>query len=141
MSDPDPIMTLAARYVALWNEPDPAERAALVRALWAPGGVQVLVHPPQAIREAAANLAFPEPPLEVRGHDALEARVRRAHEMFVAPGEHVFAVAGTFPLLERVTGVRWSMVSTRTGEAVGGGLDVLALGEDGRIRTDHQFIG
>ena len=28
------------------------------------------------------------------------------------------------------------------GETAGGGLDVLALGrEDGRIRTDYQFIG
>jgi hypothetical protein len=33
------------------------------------------------------------------------------------------------------------MVTTGTREAVGGGVDVLALDADGRIRTDHQFIG
>jgi hypothetical protein len=33
------------------------------------------------------------------------------------------------------------MVSVRTGEAVGGGLDVLALDGDGRVLSDHQFIG
>jgi hypothetical protein len=41
--------------------------------------------------------------------------VSRGHEMFIAPGEYVFEA--------------------------GGGLDVLALGSDGRIRTDYQFIG
>ncbi|QFY13500.1 hypothetical protein GBF35_49260 [Nonomuraea phyllanthi] len=132
----------ADRYVAQWNEPDPATRTALVRELWAPDGVQVLVDPPQAIREAAADLAFPVPPLEVRGHDALDARVARAYEMFVAPGEHVFEVAGEASLLlQNVVAIRWSMVSTRTREAVGGGLDILALDGDGRVRTDHQFIG
>lgn len=132
----------ADRYVAQWNEPDPATRTALVRELWAPDGVQVLVDPPQEIREAAADLAFPAPPLEVRGHDALDARVARAYEMFVAPGEHVFEAAGEASLLlPNVVAVRWSMVSTRTWEAVGGGLDILALDGDGRVRTDHQFIG
>ena len=33
------------------------------------------------------------------------------------------------------------MMSTSTGQAVGGGLDILALDSDGRILTDHQFIG
>ncbi|MCK2222043.1 hypothetical protein MF672_050795 (plasmid) [Actinomadura sp. ATCC 31491] len=141
MSETMKIQEWAGRYVAQWNEPDPDRRAALVRELWAGDGVQVLVDPPQAIREAAAGLAFPAPPLEVRGHEALEARVRRAYEMFVAPGEHVFAAAGeAFALLPGLVALRWSMVSARTGERAGGGLDVLALDADGRIRTDHQFI-
>ncbi|AQZ69074.1 hypothetical protein BKM31_53215 [[Actinomadura] parvosata subsp. kistnae] len=142
MSNTFDVKQWADRYVAQWNEPDPATRGALVRDLWASDAVHVLIDPPEAIRDAAAAIAFPAPPLEVRGHDALEARVRRAYEMFVAPGEHVFEAAGeAVLLLPRVVGVRWSMVSTRTGEAVGGGLDVLALDEDDRIRTDHQFIG
>jgi hypothetical protein len=33
------------------------------------------------------------------------------------------------------------MVTTSGGETVGGGLDVLALDDDGRIRTDHQYVG
>lgn len=133
---------LADRYVALWNEPDPATRSALIRELWAPDGNQVLVDPPEAIRDAAAALAFPVPPLEVHGYDALEARVTRAYEMFVEPGEHVFEAAGEpFVLLSNVIGFRWSMVSTATREVVGGGLDVVALDGEGRIRTDHQFIG
>ncbi|MET7334724.1 hypothetical protein [Nonomuraea sp. NPDC005650] len=142
MSNPLDIKQWADRYVAQWNEPDPAARAALIREVWAFDGVQVLVDPPQEIREAAAGLAFPVPQLEVRGHDALNARVTRAYEMFVASGEHAFERAEEASLLlPNVLGVRWSMVSTRTGQTVGGGLDILTLDGDGRIRTDHQFIG
>lgn len=133
---------LTDRYVAQWNEPDPAARTALIRELWAPDGVQVLVDPPQEVREAAQRLAFSVPPLEVRGHDALDARVTRAYEMFVASGGHSFQAAGTASLLlTNVVGIRWSMVSAETGQVVGVGLDIVALGDDGRIRTDHQFIG
>jgi hypothetical protein len=130
------------RYVAQWNEPDPEARAALISELWAPDGVQVLVDPPREIREVAAGLAFPVPSLEVRGHVALNARVTRAYEMFVASGEHTFEAAEeASALLPSVLSIRWSMVSAGTGQVVGGGLDILALDSDGRIRTDHQYIG
>jgi hypothetical protein len=33
------------------------------------------------------------------------------------------------------------MESRTDGEPAGSGLDVLAIGRDGRIRTDYQFIG
>jgi hypothetical protein len=133
---------VADGYLAQWNEPDPAARRKLVRELWAEDALHVLVNPPQGVRDAAANLAVPAPPLEVRGFDALDARVARAYEMFVAPGEHHFVLDGDpVVLAPRVIGVRWSMVTTASGEAVGGGLDVLALDDDGRIRTDHQYVG
>ncbi|MDL4814497.1 hypothetical protein [Actinomadura opuntiae] len=130
------------RYIAQWNESDPETRRVLIKELWTPDGVQVLVNPPQEIRDAARNLAFPIPPLEVRGHDALNGRISRAYDMFVAPGEHVFKAAGEATyLLPNVLALRWSMASVDTGEAVGGGLDVITLDDEGRIRTDHQFIG
>jgi hypothetical protein len=66
----------------------------------------------------------------------------RGHEMFIAPGEYVFEAGGVATrLLGNVVSLTWTMVSRRDGETAGGGLDVLALGSDGRIRTDHQFIG
>ena len=133
--------TVTNRYVALWNEPDATARRKRIDELWAPDAVHVLVNPPEGVRAAAAELAVPAPALEVRGLDALEARVGRAYEMFVGAGEHHFAAAGEpVPLTPRVIGVRWSMVATRTGETVGSGLDVLAVGDDGRIRSDHQFV-
>jgi hypothetical protein len=141
MSELD-VQAVADGYVAQWNEPDPAARHKRVRELWADDALHVLVNPPQAVRDAAANLAVPAPSLEVRGFDALEARVARAYEMFVAAGEHHFVADGDAVLLKpRVIGVRWSMVTATGGETVGGGLDVLALDDDGRIRTDHQYVG
>ncbi|MGI5418305.1 hypothetical protein [Actinomadura luteofluorescens] len=134
------VKQLADRYLAQWNEPDPAARSALIREVWAPDAVHVLVDPPQEIRDAAAALAVPAPPLEVHGHAALEARVGRAYEMFVASGEHVFTAGEPTVLLPNVIAVRWSMVTTGGREAVGGGVDVLSLDPSGRILTDRQFI-
>jgi hypothetical protein len=87
MNDPQEV---AERYAALWNEPDPSRRREGVRALWTPNGAQVLVDPPQETRAAADQLRFRKPSFEVHGHVALEARVTRAYEMFIAPGEFVF---------------------------------------------------
>lgn len=135
------INELADRYLAMWNEPDPEPRRKLVRELWAEDGAQILVDPPEDMRNAATRLNFPIPPLEVRGHVALERRVERAYEMFVGPGEHRFVQRGEATLLlKQVVACTWSMV-TQDGTVVGGGMDVLALDEDGRIRTDHQHIG
>lgn len=57
-------------------------------------GAQLLVDPPHAIRDAATELAFPVPRLEVRGHDEIDRRVTRAYEMFIEPGEYAFAATG-----------------------------------------------
>jgi hypothetical protein len=81
---------LVDRYISLWNDPDPAVRRKLIHEVWRPDGAEVLVDPPQEIREAAKNLEFPIPTLDVHGYDALEARVTRAYDMFIAPGEYVF---------------------------------------------------
>lgn len=117
-------------------------RRKLIREVWAPDGGQVLVDPPEEIRNAADQLQFPAPPLEVHGYDALEARVTRAYDMFIAPGEHTFRPSGdVLRLRNHVVGVTWEMVAIATGEVVGGGFDVFHLGPDGRIRTDYQFIG
>lgn len=136
------VRAVAESYVAQWNEPDPETRRERVGELWADDAQHVLVNPPQEVRDVAAKLAVPAPSLEVRGIDALEARVGRAYEMFVAAGEYHFETDGEPVLLTpRVVGLRWAMVANAGGEAVGGGLDVLALDDDGRIRTDHQYVG
>jgi hypothetical protein len=129
------------RYVALWNEPDAEIRRHAIRELWAPDGAQVLVDPPEEVRDAADRLAFPMPTLEVHGYDALEARVTRAHEMFIAPGEYVFELgASASRLLDNVVSLNWTLASRIDGEKAGGGLNVLALGGDGRIRIDYVFV-
>jgi hypothetical protein len=132
---------LADRYLSLWNEPDPARRRECIAELWAPGGGQVLADPPQEVRAAADYHQFPVPPMAVHGHDALDARVTRAYELFVAPGEYRFAAAAEpVRLLDHVIGLPWTMVSTADGSTAGGGVNVLHLAEDGRIATDYLFV-
>jgi hypothetical protein len=132
---------LNERFVAMWNEPDATSRRTMIRDLWARDGVQILADPPEASRAQAADLGFAPPSFEVHGHDAIEVRVARAHEMFVGTGEFRFQAA--HPADELMPGVvvfRWEMVATADGSHAGGGLDVLDLDSDGRIRRDYQFI-
>ncbi|MEV0437229.1 hypothetical protein [Nocardia sp. NPDC050413] len=137
MSDND----IATRYVALWNEADPTTRRKMIEDLFTVDGAQYLVDPPAEARTAAAELAIPAPPLAVHGYDALERRVTRAYDMFLADGESVFAAAGPAVELPAGTvGVAWTMNRRDHGTAQGGGFDLLALDADGRIVTDHQFI-
>lgn len=132
---------IATRYVALWNEAEPVARRARIEELFTVDGMQVLVDPPAEARKAAADLAIPAPPLGVYGHDALDRRVTRAYEMFLASGEYVFAAAGpAVELPANTVGVAWTMNRRDDGTPQGGGFDLLALDADGRIVSDHQFI-
>lgn len=134
---------LVRRYVALWNEPDPAARRAAIRQVWAPGGGQ-RTSPPEAVVVAARTVGFPPPPLAVRGYHELDARVDRAHEEFVADGKYLFRpAAGSVRRLGDVVTMRWEMVPASDpdgDEVAGAGLDFLTLDTDGRILMDHQFV-
>lgn len=132
---------LLDRYVAQWNEGDPERRTRLVRQVWAVDGMQVLVNPPQEIRETAAHYGIAHPLLEVRGRDAFDARVRRAYELFVAPGRYTFEL-GDEPVRQAGAAVTftWVMRDRADGSVAGTGFDVLTFDTDGRIRTDHQFV-
>lgn len=95
------LVDFTRRWVVLWTEADPQARSRQVVELWAPAGAQVLVDPPQAMRDAATELAFPVPRLEVRGHDEIERRVAQAYALFVEPGEYTFQAAGRDAVLDR----------------------------------------
>lgn len=136
----DALTDLGHRYVAVWNEPDPAVRHELVRDLWAPGGGQILADPPDDVRTAIERLRFTMPTVAVHGHDALEVRIARAYEMFVAAGEFRFAPSGATRLLANVVAVTWELVSTADGSCTSRGVNVLDLDAEGRIRADHLFI-
>jgi hypothetical protein len=130
---------LTDRYAAVWGEPDPQRRRAAIRDLWSPDAVHVL-QPPQEIREAAARLGFDEFVLEARGYDALESRVTRSYEEFIAPGTFEFRSRGDADRLGDVVKFHWEMVARAGGDVAGVGLEVLLLGADGRIVGDYQFI-
>jgi hypothetical protein len=134
--DPD---DFAARYLALWHEPDTAARRAAIRELWTDDGGQ-LVEPPEAVREVAKAAGFPPPPLAVHGYDELEARVTHAYEQFIAPGQYRFQAAGRPARLEAVFTVHWEMVPLGGGNIAASGYDVFLLTPDNRIQTSYQFI-
>lgn len=136
MSDPK---ALVERYVALWMEPDPEVRRKTIRELWAPDGAHML-EPPKEVRDAARALGFHAPALEARGYEALEARVARAHEEFVAPGRFVFRSRNDASRLRDIVKFRWEMVPTGGGAVAGVGLEILVLDREGRVQVDYQFI-
>ncbi|MGZ6616597.1 MAG: hypothetical protein ACXVFQ_19505 [Solirubrobacteraceae bacterium] len=136
MFEPDEIVE---RYVELWNQPDAERRRAIIRELWTDDCAHVL-QAPRDIRDRAATVGFYYPALETHGHDALEARVARAHEEFIAPGEYVFRSAGEAMRVGNAVKFRWEMVMAVGGAAAGAGLDFVILDARGRIRADYQFI-
>lgn len=130
--------SLIDRYVAVWNEPDAGRRRTAVAELWTTDAVQVL-EPPEDVRKTAAGLGV-TPVFEARGLAALEVRVTRSYEEFVAPGQYIFRALGPGARLQDVVKFRWQMVSTADGEVAGTGLEVVVLDAEGKIRTDYQFI-
>jgi hypothetical protein len=65
------------------------------------------------MRDAATELAFPVPRLEVRGHDEIDRRVTRAYELFIEPGEYTFKATGdgdAVLLAPALVGLAWEMV-------------------------------
>jgi hypothetical protein len=132
---------LIDRWIAQWNEPDPDERRRLIRDVWAEDGYQIMVNPPQGVRETAAEYGVPVPAVEIRGHDAIYARVTRAYEMFVAAGEYRFEQHGeTVRHAGAAVAMTWAMRSRASGSIAGSGLEVLTFGPDGRVRTNHEFV-
>ena len=140
--DHQALADFTSRWFALWTEANPHARSRQVADLWATNGAQILVDPPEAMREAATELAFPVPRLEVRGHDEIDQRVTRAYEMFIEPGEYTFKRTGGDAILlaPALVGLAWDMVSVAGTTVAGSGYDVLVLDDDGRILVDHQHI-
>ena len=128
-------------WIAQWNEPSPDERRRLIRDVWTEDAYQIMVNPPQGIRETAARYAVPSPSVEIRGHGAIYARVTRAYEMFIADGEYLFEQDGeVIRHAGAAVAMNWVMRSRASGSIAGSGLEVLTFGPDGRVRTDHQFV-
>jgi hypothetical protein len=113
---------LADRYVAVWNETDPAARRAAIAGLWVPEGEHY-------VRT-----------LRVKGYEALEQRVIGSHEKNVQGGGFRFASAGDMQLLHDAVMFHWRMVPAAGGPVAALGLEFLVLAEDGRIAADYQFI-
>ena len=119
MSHPEDI---ARRYVHIWNETDPATRHAAVARLWTENGAHY-------VRAR-----------EVHGHADLEIRVATSHQTNVAERNYRFELAGDVEHLRDLVKFNWRMVPQGGGSVAATGSIVLLLADDGRVRTDYQFI-
>jgi hypothetical protein len=113
---------LAQRYIHIWNETDPAARRAQIAGLWVEDGIHY-------VRTR-----------EVRGHADLETRVATSHQTNVTERNYRFELDGGVEPLRDLVKFNWRMVPSGGGAVAATGLIVLLLAEDGRIRTDYQFI-
>lgn len=110
------------RYVALWNEPDAGARRRIVEDLWTADGANY-TQATQAV-----------------GYDALDARVTAAYEDYVGSGKYVFRTHLPPVRHHGVVKVTWEMVTVPGHEVASIGIEFLALNDQGRIVSDHQFI-
>jgi hypothetical protein len=109
------------RYLAVWHEPDPAIRKALVGLLWAADAVQY----------TNAN--------EYRGHEALEERVTAAYSQFVAQGEYVFRLERAPTIHHGALLLALEMVPKGGSQPAWLGTIIAFLGDGGRIEREYQF--
>ncbi|WP_055489297.1 nuclear transport factor 2 family protein [Streptomyces sp. TP-A0356] len=108
-----------ARYFEAWNTPDPQALATAVAAAWTADG------------------SYTDPLADVSGHQQIAAVITGAHEQF--PG-FSFRLSGAVDGHHDIARFAWELVSEADGAAPVAGFDVIALGEDGRIRSVHGFL-
>src|SRR5262245_49459072 len=105
----DQLETFLARYVAMWHEPDADRRRGIVASLGA---------------DDAENVTRR---FDVRGLDAIAARVMRAHDEWVAAKGFVFRPAGSADAHHNVVKFLWEMVPKAGGAVEARGLDIFVL--------------
>ncbi|MER7849301.1 nuclear transport factor 2 family protein [Kitasatospora sp. NPDC096077] len=111
------LQQLAERYLAVWNETDPAARRKLIDEVWAEDG------------------RYTDPLAAVVGRDAIDALIGAAQAQF--PGlEFTLGPVDAHHDIARFT---WNL-GPAGAEPVVIGFDVLAATPEGRIGTVHGFL-
>jgi len=110
--------TVADRYLALWNEPDPARRQALLDQAWSAAGRYV------------------DPLMSGQGRDGVGAMIEAARSQF--PG-HGFTLRGAPDGHGRHVRFSWTLAPAG-GAPIAGGTDVATLDDDGRITDVIGFL-
>lgn len=106
------------RYLAIWNEKDPAVRRAAIDELW------------------TENPVYVDPLGAAEGRDAIDAFIGAAQQQF--PGL-VFRPAGTVDAHHNVARFTWEL-GPEGGEAIAAGFDVAVFGDDGRFERVTGFL-
>ena len=106
------------RYLACWNETDPAARRALIAELW------------------AADATYTDPLADVRGHDQISATIAAVQQQF--PG-FVFTKGTDVDAHHNCARFTWGL-GPRDADPVVEGFDVVVLDDAGRIAAVHGFL-
>jgi hypothetical protein len=106
-------------YIGMWNETDPARRAALIEQAW------------------ADDASYLDPQLSADGKDALSEMVATVHDHY--PG-HVFRRRSDVDVHHDRVRFAWDLVAP-DGSVFVGGIDVGELATDGRLRRITGFFG
>ena len=108
----------ASRYIATWNEADPARRRNLIAAGW------------------TEDASYIDPMMEGKGHEQIAALIDAVQERF--PG-HRFALAGQADGHNDRLRFSWTL-GAPAGPVVAHGTDFAVLAEDGRLRSVTGFL-
>lgn len=111
--------TVVDTYLAVWNETDAERRAALVEQAWNVDG------------------AYADPMLEAKGHEAIADMAAGVQAQF--PG-HRFRRTTDIDTHHDLVRFGWELTAP-DGKVVVAGIDVGALGDDGRINRLVGFFG
>jgi hypothetical protein len=109
---------LAERYLACWNETDPAARRRLIESHW------------------AADATYIDPVADARGHDALDATIAAVQAQF--PG-FVFTQLDDMDAHHQQARFGWGL-GLPGEEPVVEGFDVVVLDTEGRIERVYGFL-
>jgi len=110
-------MELIERYIATWNEQDPAARRAAIDAIW------------------TEDARYVDPIAVAEGRDAIDATIGAVQQQFAGLD---FRLAGPVDAHHDIARFTWELAAG-DGEALVVGFDVAVI-EDGRIRTVHGFL-
>ncbi|HLT59917.1 MAG TPA: nuclear transport factor 2 family protein [Microlunatus sp.] len=110
---------LAERYIACWNETDPAARRAAVDELW------------------ASDARYVDPLVEAEGRDAIDATIAAVQQQFP---DFRFRLAGPVDGHHRQTRFSWELGPGGADPAPVVGFDVAETDADGRLRTVFGFL-
>jgi hypothetical protein len=114
MTDP---VTIANRYIALWNETDPARRRALLAQGW------------------AENAAYVDPLAKGEGHEEISALIGAVQQRF--PG-FLFRLAGRADGFADRLRFSWTLGPASEADMIQG--TDFAVVEDGRLRSVTGFL-
>ena len=113
------VCLMIERYIASWNEPNPARRRELIARTW------------------TEDATYVDPLVAAEGHDPIDATVAAAQARF--PG-FVFRLAGPVDAHHHLARFTWALAPGADADAVVVGFDVAVFAGDGRLRTVHGFL-